>query len=216
MIAKLTGTIDKILDNAFIIDVNGVGYLVYASSTTLRKIGGKGANVSIMIETHVREDHIHLYGFADAQEKEWFQILCTVQGVGTKVALAILSINEPSDLIMSIAAGDKAVVQQADGVGPKLATRIITELKEKAAKMSLGGPSPSGAQGGAALGNGGDVSAQIGGHGMAQDAVSALVNLGYGQTEAFKAIREILSNDNAPSDVGTLIREGLKALSGGK
>lgn len=208
MIAKLKGRIDAVFETSMIVDVNGVGYAVFASANSLRKMGAVGNEVSVLIETHVREDHIHLYGFADALEKEWFQILCTVQGVGTKVALAILSVATPADLMLAIAAGDKAVVQQADGVGPKLATRIVTELKEKAGKLSLAGAG----QAVPVLGNAG--AAVKGSSSLANDAVSALVNLGYGQSEAFKTVHQILANDDT-YDLGLIIREGLKALSSG-
>ncbi|MCK5554704.1 MAG: Holliday junction branch migration protein RuvA, partial [Alphaproteobacteria bacterium] len=139
MIAKLTGLLDSIGTNYVVIDVNGVGYIVYASSCTLSQIGSaKGMPVSLLIETHVREDQITLYGFADAMEKEWFLILCTVQGVGAKVAQAILGVIPAEQLPVVIASQDKSVLRQSEGVGERLAVRIITELKDKAGKMILG------------------------------------------------------------------------------
>ncbi len=210
MIAKLTGIIDLISDGFFILDVNGVGYQVHASSNTLRRLGDKGSSASILIHTHVREDHIKLYGFADAEEQDWFQILCKVQGVGTKVALAILSASTPSNLVMGLAAGDKSVVQQADGVGPKLAARLVTELKEKASKVAFS----SGAQAMATNNNiSGDATISPNNQ-VARDAVSALVNLGYGQQDAFQTVHGLIANDeNAVDDVSALIRDSLKALS---
>lgn len=208
MIAKLTGIIDLISDGFFILDVNGVGYQVHASSNTLRRLGDKGSSASILIHTHVREDHIRLYGFADAEEQEWFQILCKVQGVGTKVALAILSASTPQNLVMGLAAGDKSVVQQADGVGPKLAARLVTELKEKAGKMAFSSHAPTASSVNA---SGSDVPTN---NQAARDAVSALVNLGYGQQDAFQTVHGLIANDeNASDDVSALIRDSLKALS---
>ena len=119
MIGKLTGTLDSIAGDAALIDVNGVGYVVHAASRTLSKLGPNGAPVSLLIETHVREDAINLYGFWDATERDWFRLLTTVQGVGAKVALAILSVLAPDDLSLAIAAQDKAIVTRAPGVGPE-------------------------------------------------------------------------------------------------
>jgi Holliday junction DNA helicase RuvA len=212
MIAKLTGTIDSVSLNTVIVDVNGVGYLVYASNRTLAKIGSvKGTHVSLLIETVVREDAFLLYGFADAAEKEWFQILCTVQGVGPKAAQAILTAVSPEQLPVVIAAQDKAVLRQADGVGDKLAARLITELKEKAGKMALGA---------AALQKVSDVRAKASKGGVvdvpksvSNDAVSALVNLGYGRAEAFGAVANVMRDRGDDVALGDLIRESLKELS---
>ena len=139
MIGKLSGIIDSFKDNHVILDVNGVGYLVFASNRTLARIGSKGDPASLLIDTHVREDHIHLYGFADVAEQEWFRLLTSVQGVGAKVGLAILAVCPPEKLALIIASGDKAAITQADGVGPKLGVRILTELKDKAGKMEISG-----------------------------------------------------------------------------
>ena len=212
MIAKLKGLIDHIDLNNLILDVNGVGYAVFASSHTLRKIGRVGDAVSLLIETHVREDHINLYGFADAQEKEWFQILCRVQGVGTKVALAILSVATPKDLILGIASGDKNIVKQADGVGPKLATRIITELKDKVGSMSLEATSVSTATGGVA--NSDPIAPIADDDRVLQDAISALVNLGYQQSDAYKVINDV-RREGETQDLSSLITQSLKKLSTG-
>jgi Holliday junction DNA helicase RuvA len=211
MIAKLSGVIDSLGANNVIIDVNGVGYLVYASSRTLSRIGSaKGTPVSLLIETHVREDQITLYGFADAAEKEWFLILCTVQGVGAKVAQGILGAIPAEQLPVVIAAQDKAALRQADGVGEKLALRIVTELKEKAGKMALGQVATQKAQ--AARGQVG-----IETKGLAKspsnDAVSALINLGYGRAEAFGAVANVMRQRGDDLPLGDIIRESLKELS---
>lgn len=212
MIAKLTGVIDSVALSSAIIDVNGVGYLVHASSRTLSRIGSqKGTSVSLLIETIIREDQFTLYGFADAAEKEWFQILCTVQGVGAKVAQSILTAVSPEQLPLVIASQDKAVLKQADGVGEKLAVRIVTELKEKAGKMALG----------AAASQKADVSKVAKGRGplvdipksVSNDAVSALINLGYGRSEAFGAVSNIVRERGEDVALGDLIRESLKELS---
>ena len=129
MIAKLRGKVDKTGDGYVVIDVHGIGYMVYCSNRTLNILVGVTGEVSLVIETHVREDHIHLYGFADEVEQACFKLLITVQGVGAKVCLAILSALEPDRLVQAIAARDQTAITNAPGVGPKLATRILTELK---------------------------------------------------------------------------------------
>jgi Holliday junction DNA helicase RuvA len=204
MIGKLTGTIDTIQNNQLLLDVNGVGYIVFASGRTLSKIGGKGDTCSVLIETHVREDHIHLYGFADGVEMEWFKTLTKVQGVGAKVGLAILSVASPNDLSLAIAAQDKAVFTQADGVGPKLGTRIVTELKDKVGTIDL---SPSAAPSTSNIAGGSDA------HDNTQEALSALVNLGYGRSEAMIALSRASKNLPEEADLGLLIKQGLKELS---
>lgn len=200
MIAKLRGILDSYGEDWCIVDVNGVGYLVFCSSKTLDKLGNVGDEVSLMIETHIREDHFHLFGFATDLEKDWFQLLQTVQGVGAKVALAILSTVAPDALSNSIAAQDKTVVGQASGVGPKLATRIVNELKDKVAKFAFA-PGPA---------SGGDE--KPGRSSSLGDAVSALTNLGYKQAEAYTAVSKAIA-DGADDDVQTLIRLGLKELA---
>lgn len=214
MIAKLSGLIDSVGTNHVIIDVNGVGYLVYASSRTLARIGSaKGAAVSLLIETHVREDQITLYGFADAAEKEWYLILCTVQGVGAKVAQAILGAIPAEQLPVVIASQDKAALRQAEGVGEKLAVRIVTELKEKAGKLALGQVATQKAQ--AARGQAARAASVIENLPLSagNDAVSALINLGYGRAEAFGAVSTVmrLMGDELP--ISDIIRESLKELS---
>ena len=212
MIAKLSGVIDSTGQNHVIIDVNGVGYLVQASARTLSRIGSqRGIQTSLLIETIVREDAFLLYGFADAAEKEWFQILCTVQGVGAKVALAILSVVPPEQLPMVIAAQDKAAIRQADGVGEKLAVRIVTELKEKAGKIALGASAMQKAE--AARPGKGKVAVVDMPKTVSNDAVSALINLGYGRAEAFGVVANILRERGDDVALGDIIRESLKELS---
>ncbi len=211
MIAKLTGLIDSSNQDSMIIDVGGVGYLVFASTRTLNLVATQGGTVSVMIETHVREDHIHLYGFADELEREWFKLLTTVQGVGARVALAMLSVLAPDALTQAVAAQDKAAITQAPGVGPKLATRIITELKDKIGGLAIGGAglAETASAGGAADNDGGQTQ-------VTSDAVSALVNLGYGRSEAFGAVAVAAKKLGEEAAVEGLIREGLAELSGGE
>ncbi len=208
MITKLTGVIDSIGTNYLVVDVNGVGYLVHASSRTLGRIGGRGSPVSVLTDMQVREDDISLYGFCDQEERDWYRLLCTVQGVGSKVALSILSSAPIERLGLAIASEDRAVVQQADGVGPKLATRIVTELKEKAAKMALSGPVAGGDK---------KPSVKVAGivheKSVSSDAVSALINLGYGRSEAFAAVASAMKDLGDSAKVGDVIRVSLKELS---
>jgi Holliday junction DNA helicase RuvA len=201
MIGKLTGIIDSISGARVIIDVSGVGYAVTCSAHTLRQIG-VGTSASLLIETHVREDAINLYGFAEAEEQDWFRLLTTVQGVGAKVALSILSSIPPAKLAHVIAAQDKAALTEADGVGPKLALRIVTELKDKVpAFMSQPTPLRGKGTGAAALRPS-----------FASDAVSALVNLGYRRAEAFGAVASA-SQKNTNAKLDELIRLSLAELS---
>ena len=215
MIAKLTGIIDSVGLNYVIIDVNGVGYLVYASSRTLSRIGSaRGTPVGLLIETIVREDQITLYGFADAAEKDWFQILCTVQGVGAKVAQGILGTVQVEQLPLVIASQDKSALRRADGVGDKLALRIVTELKEKAGKMALGAAAQQKA-GKAQAATGSKTSSAVVEvpQTISNDAVSALINLGYGRAEAFGAVANVIRDKGDSIALGDLIRESLKELS---
>ena len=206
MIGKFTGKIDRIDTGYALLDVNGVGYIIFASARTLGRIGGAGDKASLLIETHVREDHIHLYGFCDALEQQWFNILTKVQGVGAKVGLAILSAASPNDLALAIAAQDKAVFARADGVGPKLATRLVTELKDKAGKIDL-----SESSGNLRPTNNGDenIAQASNNDGTVVEALSALVNLGYGRSEAMVA----LSTASKDADLQSLIKHGLKELA---
>lgn len=199
MIGKLKGIIDTIETASVLIDVAGVGYEVFCSGATLRQIGAEGEATTLHIETHVREDHIHLYGFYSASEKQSFQTLTKVSGVGAKMALAILTVLSPSQLAAAIAAQDKASFTPVSGVGPKLANRLVTELKDKfsvvTAQETLSA-SP------ASLAQNNDIA----------DAVTALTGLGYSRSDAFAVVTKVAAqNDNAPID--TLIKEGLKELS---
>lgn len=204
MIAKLKGLVDTIGEDYCVIDVNGVGYLVFCSGRTLGNLPAVGEAVTLMIETHVREDHIHLFGFASALEKDWFNLVQTVQGVGAKVALAILSVVGIDELSNSIAAQDKTVVGRAKGVGPKLATRFITELKDKVSQFVIS-PSTPDTPGGGTASSADDRTVQ--------DAVSALVNLGYRQTEAYMAVSAAARSIDGEATVSDLIRLGLKELA---
>lgn len=205
MIAKLTGIIDTLSQGYLILDVNGVGYLVQASSRTLSRIGGKGDPASLLIETVIREDAFTLFGFADAAEQEWFKLLTSVQGVGAKAGLAILSVNAPDKIALAIAAQDKAAIQAADGVGPKLATRILTELKDKAANIDLS-PTASAVSFTDIADEGTPTDTSID-----NDAISALVNLGYARSDAFTAVTKTKAQAN--DNLQTLIRLALKELS---
>ena len=204
MIGKLTGIIDSLQDGHLILDVNGVGYLVHASRRTLGRIGAKGSPASLLIETAVREDAITLYGFADPAEQQWFKLLTSVQGVGAKVGLAILSVAAPDKIALAIAAQDKAFITQADGVGPKLAIRILTELKDKAANLQIGNAGKSVSYSQIVE----DTEAPVG---IDSDAISALVNLGYGKSDAFTAVQR--AKEKANDNLQDLIRQALKELS---
>ncbi len=202
MIGKLTGVLESSGEDWALVDVRGVGYLVFCSVRTLERAGRQGDGVSLLIETHVREDHSHLYGFADPGERDWFRLLSTVQGVGAKMALAVLSTLSPADLIRAIAAQDKAALTRANGVGPKLAARIVAELKDKAGSAALGPAAAIGA---------GAISAGL--EAPAEDALSALVNLGYGRSEALGAVVEASRRLGTKAPLASLIKEGLKELS---
>jgi Holliday junction DNA helicase RuvA len=208
MIGKLRGIIDQVSGNQIILDVNGVGYVVQAGQRTLAAIGGAGEGATLLIETVVREDAITLYGFADAGERHWFKTLTTVQGVGPKVALSILSAVTPDQLTLAIGAKDHAPLTRADGVGPKLAQRIVMELKDKAmnAPVALAipsGPSPEVKQKRAKPANDAN---------YVEDAVSALVNLGYGRSEAFVAVNTVVQRGDA-KDLSSIISQSLKEIA---
>ena len=203
MIGKLSGKIDSISGSHIILDVGGVGYVVACSARTLRNIGAVGDAAVLRIETHVREDAINLYGFADTGEQDWFRLLTTVQGVGAKVALAILGTVSPEQLIQAIAAQDKAALTQADGVGPKLALRLVTELKDKV-QAFMASPLRLAASGNAAL--------AVLPPSLAGDALSALLNLGYRRAEAFAAVAAASQRD-PDAKLDALIRASLLNLS---
>ena len=199
MIGKLTGIVDSAGEDWVILDVAGVGYLAFCSGRTLGLLPPAGGAATLRIETHVREDHIHLYGFADEAEHDWFKLLQTVQGVGAKMALAVLSVLPPHDLVRAIAAQDKAAIARAHGVGQKLAGRIASELKDKAGGIVLG--PVAAANGGAGVGA------------VSEDAVSALVNLGYRRAEAFAAVAKASGDLGRSASVESLIKAGLKELA---
>ncbi|MEH6401778.1 MAG: Holliday junction branch migration protein RuvA [Sneathiella sp.] len=208
MIAKLTGKLDSVGEDWIIIDVGGVGYLAYCSAITLRNMPEAGGIVSLFIETHVREDHIHLFGFQDQGEKAWFTLVQTVQGVGAKVALAILSLYGGGELTQIVAAADKTALTRVTGVGPKVAGRIVAELKDKVAKMDLGSVALS-----SDSSSNSKKGASTTGPASAGDAVSALVNLGYGRADAFGAIATVGRRLGSDATVEALITEGLKELA---
>ncbi len=208
MIAKLTGLVDSSGAGWTVVDVSGVGYLVHCSGRGLAALPAQGEPVSLFIETHVREDHIHLYGFPEAAERDWFRLLTTVQGVGARMALAILSVLAPGDLIQAIAAQDKRALTRASGVGPKLANRIVTELKDKVGQFALG---PAAALDGGAAAN--DSAAGAGAPPLSEDAISALVNLGYQRGEAFGAVAQATRTLGAEAALEAVIKAGLKELS---
>lgn len=209
MFAKLTGKIDTLFQDSLILDVNGVGYHVFASGRTLGAIGSAGDPASLLIETHVREDHIHLYGFASIAERDWFRILTSVQGVGARSGLSILTACPPDKLILAIAANDTNILRQAEGVGPKLATRIVSELKSKVENMNIGAAPVVDI----ASKKKGAVAEKPAVPNLDQDAVSALVNLGYGRTEAFSAVMNVRQKSNDNVTVESLITQALKELS---
>ena len=204
MIGKLKGIIDSYGEDFIIIDVNGVGYVVQCSARTLQSLPPTGDPVSLAIETHVREDAIRLFGFQSDIEREWFRLLQTVQGVGTKVALSILSTLKPSDLASAIALRDKATITRAPGVGPKVAERVVTELKDKAPAYSALDP--------AVMRLSGALDESRAPRPVA-DAVSALINLGYGQPQAAAAIAAASRGAGEGAETAQLIRLGLKELA---
>lgn len=203
MISKLTGIIDSVAEDSAVVDVNGVGYQVFCSRRTLGKLPPRGGSASVLVETTVREDRIVLYGFSDHLERDWYRLLTTVQGVGAKVALSILSVLSPDEIAQAIAAQDKAMVSRADGVGPKLAMRLVNELKDRIADLA---PSPSAAAAAGSPARGGEAAGT-------GDAVSALVNLGYGRTEAFGAVARAAAKLGSDAKVEALVRAGLKELA---
>ncbi len=203
MIARLKGIVEERSAEGAVIDVGGVGYLVFCSTRTLDRMPPVGAPVSLHVETHVREDHIHLYGFATAEERAWFRLLNRVQGVGARVALALLSALSPASLLQAVAAQDRAMLTQANGVGPKLAGRIVAELKDQVGALAASATTAELAATLPAAGEGGPVA----------DAVSALVNLGYRRAEAMGAVAGAARRLGKDAPLDALIRAGLKELS---
>jgi holliday junction DNA helicase RuvA len=204
MIGKLKGTIDSYGEDYIILDVGGVGYLVHCSARTLQALPAAGQAVTLAIETHVREDQIRLFGFLTDAEREWFRLLQTVQGVGAKVALSVLSAFKPADLATAIAMGDKSAIRRAPGVGPKVAERMVIELKDKAPAYSALDP--------AVIRLSGAVDEKRAPQPLL-DAVSALINLGYGQPQAAAAIAAAARSAGDGAETKQLIRLGLKEIS---
>jgi Holliday junction DNA helicase RuvA len=198
MIAMLAGVVDRVGEDSLVLDVNGVGYLVSASARTLREAPGRGEPLRLLVETHLREDRIQLFGFIDEAERAWFRLLNTVQGVGGRVALAILSVLDPDAVATAILAQDKAAFARADGVGQKLALRIVIELRDKGGSIA---PSIEV--------SGGDVPAHAG---VVSDAVSALVNFGYSKSAAYGAVVDAAKRLGGDAKIDALVRAGLQEL----
>jgi Holliday junction DNA helicase RuvA len=196
MIAKLRGLLDSFSADQAVIDVQGVGYLVFASTRTLSQLGAIGDEVVLHTEMQVSEDDLRLIGFATAEERDWFRLLTSVQGVGARVALAILSALTGDELHRAISSGDKAMVARAQGVGPKLALRIVNELKDKAGGVVLGATSPA-----------------ITATGHAADAVSALMSLGFKPGEANAAVAKADEELGSEATLDALVRVALKKVA---
>ena len=193
MIARLAGSLAETAADHLVIDVNGVGYLAYASARTLSAIGPIGGSVLLLTEMQVREDAITLFGFGSSSERDWFRLLTGVQGVGGRVALAILSVLDPNELARAIASGDKAMIARANGVGPKLAQRIAMELRDKVGGLALG-PGATAAPAGSA----------------SADAISALANLGFRPAEASAAVAAASDELGADASLDALVRLALR------
>lgn len=203
MIGKLKGVVDSISEDHLILDVHGVGYLVHCSTRTLQRLPAPGEAATLAIETYVREDMIRLYGFRSEAEREWFRLLQSVQGVGAKVALGILAVLEPSEVAQAVATGDKTAIARGPGVGPKLAARIVSELKDKAPASTPIDPGLARVA----------ETAGTGAPSAVADAVSALVNLGYPQMQAAAAIAAAVKSAGDEATTQTLIRLGLRELA---
>ncbi|MFT5508536.1 MAG: Holliday junction DNA helicase RuvA [Hyphomicrobiaceae bacterium] len=205
MIGQLRGKVEAIGETICIIDVGGVGYEVQASGRALRNMS-LGADVKLTIDTHVREDAIRLYGFASEVERTWFRTLQKLQGVGAKVALAILGVLGPQELANAIALGNWAAVEQTPGVGKKIAQRIVTELKDKAPALSVAGMDMP-------MAGKSDGATDAGDNNAAAEAISALTNLGYVPAQASQAVAAAMQELGMEADTSALIRRGLKELS---
>jgi Holliday junction DNA helicase RuvA len=200
VIAKLSGRLDSMDKDSLIINVGGVGYLVFCSSRTIESLDSENEIATLYIETHVREDHIHLYGFAEPIEKQWFNLLTKVQGVGAKVGLGLLGTLSPSQLHNAVISQDTEILGRANGVGPRLASRILSELKGKITELPTPDPDNS-------------IDLKETENGLIADAVSALMNLGYRRSDAFSAISAVSRQLGENASMEALIRSGLKELS---
>jgi Holliday junction DNA helicase RuvA len=198
LIARLTGSVEALEDGRCIIDVNGVGYLVHASTRTLSALPTPPEMARLLVETHVREEAILLYGFIDSAERDWFRLLTTVQGVGGRVALSVLSVLSPPELTAAIAAGDRASLTRVPGVGARLASRLLTELRDKAGAMPVAAsltPTPSSTPG------------------MAEDTISALLNLGYRRQEVHSVVTQVIERAGPAVSLDTVLRDSLRELA---
>jgi len=210
MIGKLKGIVDSVSEDHAILDVQGVGYVAFCSEHVLRHLPPEGEAAMLYIETHVREDHLHLYGFQTAEEQAWFRLLTTVQGVGNRMALALMSVCSLAELSTAIAAQDKTTLTRASGVGPKLATRIVSELKDKAPMVAAQVPTP--AVHASKVSAAAPATAPSPASGM-EDVVSALVNLGYGRSEAYQAVARVKQAEPELDEVAAMIPKALKELA---
>ena len=204
MIAKLTGTVDSVAADTAVIDVAGVGYLVHASRRTLTALGRPGDPAAVVVETQMRDDRIQLFGFIDPAERDWFRLLTAVQGVGGRMALAVLSVLDPAALTMAIAAQDRAALSRADGVGAKLAGRIASELRDKVDTIAQAPRTTTTAAATAPAASAAPAR---------DDAVSALVNLGYGRSEAFAAVAKAAEALGDGAGAEALIPAALRTLA---
>jgi Holliday junction DNA helicase RuvA len=198
VIAQLTGRVEALEDGRCIVDVNGVGYLVHASTRTLAALPAPPEAARVLVETHVREDAILLYGFIDGAERDWFRLLTTVQGVGGRVALSVLSALSPRDLVAAIASGDRASLTRAPGVGARLAVRLLTELRDKVGAM----PSAPGF-----------VAPQVVAAGVVEDVISALINLGYRRPEVQPVVARTIERLGDAAALDAVIRDALRDLA---
>ncbi len=204
MIGKLAGRLDETGEDWAMVDCGGVGYVATCSARTLRRLPAIGEAVALVIETQMREDSLRLFGFLDKAERDWFRLLQTVQGVGAKVALALLDALSPEELSRAVTLGDKAVLGKASGVGPKLALRLVNELKDKVGALAGGAFVPA-----VAL----PAAAAPAVKSAAAEAVSALVNLGYKPIEASSAVSAAAAKLGEGAELSALIRGGLKELA---
>ena len=202
MIAYLRGRVVRAGEDHAVLDVQGVGYLVHASARSLRRLPARGETVELLIDFHMSEDTIRLYGFVDEAERGSFRLLQSVQGVGARVALSVLGALGPDGLAAAVASADRAALTRAPGVGTRLAARIVAELKDRLVDFPSAGPPGVPA-----------VSAPVGGGTVDEDALAALVRLGFGRSEAFAAVARVRQRQGSEAGLDALIREALRELS---